>query len=106
MLSSFKLRLIKILKVTNELVILSISSQHNNFFFFFLEVNNRIPLTQVEMVLTTPNTALIGISTKVNVVPVVEIPLITPAELAPVDACSNFYCKHFYISVSFYHICS
>ena len=90
MLSLFKLRLIKTSKVANELVILSISSQHfNNFFLYFLDVNNRIPPIQVETVLTTPNYALIGIPTTVNVVPIVEIPLITPTELAPVDICSN-----------------
>ena len=55
----------------------------------YLDVNNRIPATQVETVLTTPNDALIGIPTTVNVVPIVEIPLIMSTELAPVDACSN-----------------
>ena len=89
-LSSFKLRLIKISKVAKALVILSISSQHfNNFFFYFLKANNRTPPTQAETVLTTPNDALIGIPTKVNVVQIVEIPLITPKELATVDASSN-----------------
>ena len=41
--------------------------------------------------LTTPvpNDVLIGIPTTVNAGPIVEIPLITPAELAPVDACKN-----------------
>ena len=67
-----------------------LNSQHvNNFFLYFSEVNNRIPPTQVETVLTTTNDALIGIPTTVNVVPVVEIPLIMPTELAPVDVCSN-----------------
>ena len=90
MLSSFKLTLIKTSKVAKELVILSISSQHfNNFLLYFLDVNNRIPSIQVKTVLTTPNDALIGIHTTVNVVPIVEIPLITPVEFAPVDACSN-----------------
>ena len=80
------------MKVANELVNLSIISQHfNNFFLYFLEVNNRIPPPQVETVLTTPNDALIGIPTTVNVVPIVEIPLITPKELAPVDACGNLF---------------
>ena len=69
---------------------LSISSQHfNNFFLYFLDVNNRIPPTQVKTVLTTPNDAFIGIPTTVNVVPIVEIPLITPTEPGLVDACSN-----------------
>ena len=78
------------MKVANELVILFISSQHfNNFFLYFLDVNNRIPPIQGETMLTTPNDALIGIPTTVNVIPMVEIPLITPKELAPVDACSN-----------------
>ena len=83
--------LIKTSKVAKELVILSISSQHfNNFFLYFLDVNNRIPPTQVETVLTTPSDALIGgIPTTVNAVPIVEIPLITPTELATVDTCSN-----------------
>ena len=61
-----------------------------NFLLYFLEVNNRIPPTQVKTVLTTPNDALIGVPKTVNVVPIVEIPLITPTERAPVDACSNF----------------
>ena len=39
--------------------------------------------------LTTPSDALIGNPTTVNAVPVVEMPLITPTELAPVDALSN-----------------
>ena len=39
--------------------------------------------------LTTPNDALIGNLTTVNAVPIVEIPLITPTELEPLDACSN-----------------
>ena len=56
---------------------------------YFLEINNRIPPTQVKTVLTTLNDTLIGIPTTMNVVPTVEIPLITPTELAPVDACSN-----------------
>ena len=56
---------------------------------YFLDVNNRIPQIQVETVLTTPNDALIGIPTTVNVVPIVEIPLITPTELATVNVCSN-----------------
>ena len=56
---------------------------------YFLDVNNIIPPTQAETVLTTPNDALIGITTTVNVVLIVEIPLITPTELATVDACSN-----------------
>ena len=88
MLSSFKLRLIKTLKVAKELVILSISSQHfNNFYLYFLDVNNRIPPTQVETVLTTPNDALIGIPATVNAVPIVEILLITPTELACICRC-------------------
>ena len=36
----------------------------------------------------TPNDALTGIPTTVNAVPIVEIPLITPTELAPVNAIS------------------
>ena len=58
-------------------------------FLYSLEVNNRIPPTQVETVLTTPSDALIGNPTIVNAVPIVETPLITPTEVAPVDACSN-----------------
>ena len=72
---------------------------------YFLEVNNRILPTQVKTVLTTPNDALIGIPTAVNVVPIVGIPLITPTELAPADACSNLL-QAFYISVVFHDICS
>ena len=56
---------------------------------YFLDANNRIPPTQDETVLTTPNNALIGIPTTVNAVPIAEIPLITPTELAPVDACGK-----------------
>ena len=90
MVSSFKLRLIKTSKVANELVTLSISSQHfNNFFLYILHVNNRISPTKVETMLTTPNDALTGIPATVKAVPIVEIPLITPRELEPVDACSN-----------------
>ena len=48
-----------------------------------------MPPTQVETVLTTPNDEFIGKPTMVNAVPVVETPLTTPTELAPVDACSN-----------------
>ena len=82
--------LIKTSNVANELVILSISSQHfSNLFLYFSDVNNRIQPTQAETVLTTPNDALIGIPTMVKAVPIVEIPLITPTELVPVDACSN-----------------
>ena len=58
---------------------------------YFLYVNNRFPPTQVETVQTTPKDALIGIPTTVNAVPIVEIPPIQPAELAPVDACSNLF---------------
>ena len=58
-------------------------------YFLDDDANNRIPPTQVETVLTTPNDALIGILTTITVIPMVEIPLITPKELAPVDACSN-----------------
>ena len=84
--------MIKTSKVANEVVILSIGSQHfNNFFLYFLDVNNRIPPTQVETVLTKPNDALTGIPTTVNAVPIVEIPLIMPTELVPVDACSNLF---------------
>ena len=54
-----------------------------------LDVNNRISPTQVESVRTRPNNALIDISTTVNAVPVVEVPLSTPTELVPVDAYSN-----------------
>ena len=71
---------------------------------YFLEVNNRIPPTQVKTVLTTPNDALIGIPTIVNAVPVPGIPLITPTELAPADVV--ICCKHFYISIAFHDICS
>ena len=56
---------------------------------YFLDDNSKIPLTQVETMLTTPNDAFIGNPTTVNAVPIVETPLITPTELAPVDACSN-----------------
>ena len=84
---------IKTSKVAKERVSLSVSSQcFNNFFLYYLDVNNGIPPTQVETVLTTPYDAFIGIPTTVNDVPIVEIPLITPTELAPVnpvDACSN-----------------
>ena len=58
---------------------------------YFLDVNNRIPPTQAETVLTTPNDALTGIPTTVNAVPIVEIPLIKPTELAPVDVCGNLF---------------
>ena len=56
---------------------------------YFLDANSKIPPTQVETVLTTPNDALIGNPTTVNTVPIVETLLMTPTELAPVDACSN-----------------
>ena len=56
---------------------------------YFLDDNGKISLTQVETVLTTPNDALIGSPTMMNAVPVVEIPLNTPTELAPVDAFIN-----------------
>ena len=36
-------------------------------FWYFLDVNNRIPPTQAETVPATPNDALIGIPTTVNV---------------------------------------
>ena len=52
---------------------------------YFSDVNNRIPPTQVETVLTTPNDPLIGIPTTVNAIPIVEIPLITPTEPAAVS---------------------
>ena len=56
--------------------------------FYFLDVTNRIPRTQAETVLTTPDDALIGIPRTLNAVPIVEIPLMTPTtKLAPVDAC-------------------
>ena len=54
-----------------------------------LEVHNIIPPKQGKTVLTTPNDALIGIPTTVNAVPIVEIPLITPMDLAPEDARGN-----------------
>ena len=41
------------------------------------------------MLLVTPNDALIDVPKTVNAVPIVEIPLIMPTGLAPVDACSN-----------------
>ena len=56
---------------------------------YFLDVNNRIPPTQVEPVLTTPNDTLIGIPATVNAVPIVEMPPITPTEFSFVDACSK-----------------
>ena len=101
-------RLIKTSKVANELAILSNSSWHfNNFLLYFLEINSRIPPTQVETVLMTPTEALIGKPTTVNAVPVVETPLITPTELAPVDAFSNllqaflyFRCFSWYLFLS------
>ena len=55
---------------------------------------------QVETVLTIASEALVGTSTIVTDVPIVETPLTKATELAPVDAC----CKHFYISVAFQHI--
>ena len=45
--------------------------------------------TQAETVLTTPNDVLIGNPTTVNAVSIVETPLTTPMELAPVDICNN-----------------
>ena len=48
-----------------------------------------MPPTQVETVVTTPNDTLIDNPTTVNAVPVVDTPLITPTELAPVDACCS-----------------
>ena len=48
-----------------------------------------MPPTQVETVVTIASEADIGNPTTVTDVPVVEIPLITPMELAPVDACST-----------------
>ena len=55
---------------------------------YFSDVNNTIPPTQAETVLATPNNERIGIPTTVNAVPTIEIPLITPTELVPVDAYS------------------
>ena len=80
----FKLRLMKTSKLAKELVIL-----FHSFFLYVLEVNSRIPPIQAETVLTTPNDTLIGKPTTVNEVLIIEILLITPTELAPVDACSN-----------------
>ena len=80
MLSSFKVRLIKAFKV---------------------DVNNRIPPTQVETVLTTPNDTLIDIPTTVNAVPIVDIPLITLLNLHLEMHLVVCY-KHFYISVAFH----
>ena len=48
-----------------------------------------MPPTQVETVLTMPNDAFIGKPTMVNAVPIVDTPLITPTELAVVEAFSN-----------------
>ena len=74
---------------------------------YFLDVNSRIPPIQAETVLTTPNDKLIGIPSTVNVVPIVEIPLITPTKLAPVQQMHVvIYDKQFYISVAFHNICS
>ena len=50
-------------------------------------MNNRIPPTQVETVLTAPNDALIGKPATVNAVPIVQTPLTMPTELAAVDRC-------------------
>ena len=84
------LRLIKISKVAKELVILSDSSLHlYNFLLYFLDVNSKMPPTQVEMVFTTPNDALIGKPTTVKALPTVAKLLTTPTALAPVNACSN-----------------
>ena len=58
-------------------------------FLYFLEVNSRMPPTEVETVLTTLNDALIGKPTTVNAVPKVDTPLTKATELAPVDACSS-----------------
>ena len=52
-------------------------------------LTTKIPPTRVKTVLTTPNDAVIDISTTVNGARIVEIPLIMPTELEPVDACSN-----------------
>ena len=46
---------------------------------------------KVETVLTTPNDVHTGVPTTVHAVPVVEIPLITLTEFAPVDTCSNLF---------------
>ena len=56
---------------------------------YVLEINNRIPPTQVETVLRTPNDALIRKPTAVNAVPIVETPLTTPTELADADVLSS-----------------
>ena len=64
---------------------------------YFLDVKNRIPPTQVETVLTTPNDALIGIPTTEKTVPIVEISLITPMELATVDAFDNLLQAFLYL---------
>ena len=72
----------------------------------FLDVNNIIPPTQVKTVLTTSNDALTGIPTTVNAVPIIEIPLITATELAPVDEYVVICYKHFYIFVAFHDISS
>ena len=65
---------------------------------YFLEINNRIPPTQVETVLTTPNDALISKPATVNAVPIVETPLTIPTELAAVDVFSNLL----YVSLYFH----
>ena len=58
-------------------------------FLYFLDVNSKHAPTQVETVITTPNDALIGNPTMVTAIPIVDTQLITPMELALVDACSN-----------------
>ena len=63
---------------------------------YFLDVNSKHAPTQVEMVLTMPKDALIGEPTMVNAVPIIDTPLITPTELAPVDACSSFLSAFLY----------
>ena len=61
----------------------------NSFFLYFLEVNSRMPPTQVETVLTIASEALIGNPTTVTDVPIVETPLTTATELTAVDIFSN-----------------
>ena len=75
---------------------------------YFLEVNSRIPPTQVETVLAAPNDTLIYKPTMVNAVPIVEMALTEATKLAPVDACSSllyaflyFRCFLAYFSLRF-----
>ena len=72
---------------------------------YFLDVNSKHAPTQVETVLTIASEALIGNTTTVTDVPVVEAPLAKATELTPVDACNVvIYCKHSYISIAFQYI--